>query len=112
GNPAQQRWVAGLLPPPTHIAVPDLPLTTLKAYPNPAVRTVQVTIEARADGPAFFRLYALDGRLLLTQQATLQLGANTSTIALPAGLATGVYQLQVQFNGQHVARNLVVDQTR
>lgn len=76
---------------------------SLKIYPNPAVNMVKVTIPA-VQSLLQVMVYSAHGQLVKTVRAV-----NVQTLDIDmAGLANGVYQLQIVSGGKAVAQKVVV----
>jgi hypothetical protein len=63
--------------------------STFNVYPNPTSGVINV--ESSVAGS--FSVYTFDGK----QVSEFQIGANTTTVNLPSGLAAGVYICQFRF---------------
>ena len=69
-------------------------------YPNPAQSMISLRVFSENPQSAKLQINDLQGKVLLQQDAQLLGGNNTLALDLPANLATGLYVLTIQTEGQ------------
>ena len=86
----------------TWVDVPKLAVFALEgARPNPAVRTLNVSLSLRDESPATLSVLDVAGRAVLSREVG-SLGAGRHTVALDLGAnaAPGIYWLRLRQSGR------------
>ena len=79
---------------------------SITVYPVPAGENIQLAFTSEVSGPALFLVADYSGRILLHQQATLQVGLQNVAINL-SGLPVGVYTVVARAEKQLLTRRFV-----
>jgi BNR/Asp-box repeat. len=84
------------------------PLTNVKVYPNPAVETLNIEINASQASDVHIDIYNITGQKVAEENlAALSIGINARQISI-SNLTTGVYFVTVKANGFEETQKLVV----
>ena len=78
-------------------------------YPNPNKGAFTVSFGTQVEGNATIRLMDLTGRTIITRDVTASAGQNAVEINAADDLASGLYLIQLQVNGQLQAAKLIVE---
>ncbi|MEZ5014499.1 MAG: MopE-related protein [Chitinophagales bacterium] len=86
-------------------------LADLQLYPNPASDRVHAhleTIWTDQSADALIRITDMYGKEIMSIHTGMSAGVVDEDIALPAGIATGVYTLSIQVNGYNWVKDMIV----
>lgn len=76
-------------------------------YPNPFMDRLSVAVSSEVSGQAVIRLFDNTGKLIATQQSTINKGANTVMVDNLANLAKGFYMIKVQVGDAVITQKLI-----
>jgi hypothetical protein len=85
--------------------------SSLAPYPNPidaSTGIVNLDYQSAADGPVEIRLIDMTGREVVVRNLNVVAGDQTLTVDFGAGLATGIYQLEIKNNGTTISSSIAV----
>ena len=80
---------------------------TVKAFPNPFVSELNLTITSNVAGNAVIKMMDMRGRALLLKPAKIESGKNQVNISNLGVLAHGMYVVEVSLNGKKLAEKVV-----
>ena len=85
---------------------------TVKAFPNPFVSELNLTITSKVAGNAVIKMLDMRGRALLMKPAKIESGKNQVNISNLGVLAHGMYIIEVSLNGKILAEKVVKQQLK
>ena len=80
---------------------------TLKAFPNPFVSELHLTITSKIAGNAVIKMMDMRGRALLIKPAKIESGKNQVDISNLGVIAHGMFIVEVSLNGKILAEKVV-----
>jgi hypothetical protein len=83
-------------------------ITTLEVYPNPANTTATVSVYLKKAQPVTISMFNSIGQMVSTQTSALSQGTNVVDLNV-AGLAAGIYFVNVQEGTSMISKKLIVE---
>lgn len=83
-------------------------VNNITIYPNPASDNLNVAIQSTTTGKMNIRLFNQVGALVKVDQFVIGGGTQTQSININ-DLAAGIYQIELEINGQRASRKLIVE---